>query len=58
MHILMPIFLIRQFSGEPRGVEGQQLAWVSSEELGSYELTPADKPLVPQLAAALVSSQD
>lgn len=34
---------------EPRPVEVQDLAWVPPERLGSYEILPADEPLVDRL---------
>ena len=38
-------------SGEPRGLDGQQLQWVSCQSLGSVGLLPADLPLIPALLA-------
>ena len=38
-------------SGEPRGLDGQQLQWVSCRSLGSVGLLPADLPLIPALLA-------
>lgn len=36
-----------------RGAEGQALAWVKPEELGSYEMPPADVPLIEPVLTAL-----
>jgi 8-oxo-dGTP diphosphatase len=36
--------------GEPRAVEVAQLAWVPPDELGRYEVLPADVALVARLA--------
>lgn len=44
-HLLMPVFLIRSWEGEVDGQEGQQLAWVSADEIGSYPAPAADLPL-------------
>jgi len=38
-------------SGEPRGLDGQQLQWVDCQSLGSVGLLPADLPLIPALQA-------
>lgn len=48
-HLLMPLFLCRRWTGTPRGVEGQALAWVRPNKLTDYDMPPADKPLVPLL---------
>jgi 8-oxo-dGTP diphosphatase len=34
---------------EPRGLEGQQLAWAGPEDLDRFTLLPADRPLVERL---------
>jgi 8-oxo-dGTP diphosphatase len=38
-------------SGEPRGLDGQQLQWVGCQSLGNVGLLPADLPLLPALQA-------
>ena len=38
-------------SGEPRGLDGQKLQWVSRQSLGNVGLLPADLPLIPALLA-------
>ncbi|KAI3425066.1 hypothetical protein D9Q98_008443 [Chlorella vulgaris] len=54
-HLLMPTFMCTEWQGQPRGEEGQQLAWVSAAELegGGYEMPAADIPLLPQVLAAM-----
>lgn len=52
-HLLMPLFICREWQGEPHGREGQALVWVSLDELNSYEMPPADVPLVEKLVAFL-----
>jgi 8-oxo-dGTP diphosphatase len=52
-HLLMPLYVCRRWSGEPKPAEGQRLAWVRGEELGGYEMPAADVPLVEPLLAAL-----
>jgi 8-oxo-dGTP diphosphatase len=38
-------------SGEPAGLDGQQLKWVDCQSLGRQRLLPADLPLIPALQA-------
>ena len=37
------------FSGQPRGLEGQALAWVPLHKLREYPMPPADVPVVAEL---------
>lgn len=37
------------FSGHPRGLEGQALAWVPLRKLADYPMPPADVPVVAEL---------
>ena len=46
-HLLMPVFLCRQWLGEITPHEGQEIAWVSSSDLANYPMPPADLPLIP-----------
>jgi len=48
-HLLMPLFLCRRWKGMPTPREKQTLAWVRPRDLTSYEMPPADKPLIPLL---------
>jgi len=52
-HLLMPLYLLRTWQGEPRPLEAQALAWAKPQELGSYAMPPADIPLVARLTARL-----
>lgn len=45
-HLLMPLYLCRRWQGRPEGREGQQLAWVAPQRLATYQMPPADLPLV------------
>jgi 8-oxo-dGTP diphosphatase len=47
-HLLMPVFMIREWEGEIEAKEGQQLAWVSASEIRSYPAPAADVPLFEQ----------
>jgi mutator protein MutT len=47
--VLIDMWVVRQYSGEPRGLEGQAVRWCSPDELESVELLPADGPIVAAL---------
>ena len=44
--VRLRFFRCRLIEGDPRGLEGQALAWVRPGELSAYELPPADAALV------------
>jgi 8-oxo-dGTP diphosphatase len=48
-HLLMPLFLCRQWEGDLSPREGQELKWVRASRLSDYPMPPADLPLVPML---------
>lgn len=48
-HLLMPLYICRKWEGTPSSREGQKLAWVKGADLRSYEMPPADIPLIPLL---------
>jgi 8-oxo-dGTP diphosphatase len=48
-HLLMPLFVCRQWKGRPTPREGQTLAWVPAPRLRDYPMPPADLPLIPLL---------
>lgn len=48
-HLMMPLYICRQWKGQVSGREGQELAWVKSARLGDYPMPPADIPLIPIL---------
>lgn len=47
-HLLMPVFMIRRWEGEVEAREGQQLVWVSAQEIRDYPAPAADLPLFEQ----------
>ncbi len=53
MHLLMPLYVVRRWSGAPRAVEAQAIAWAAPGDLDSYPMPPADAPLVAHLRGAL-----
>ncbi len=44
-HLLMPLYVCRQWDGELEAREGQELAWVRPNRLSGYDMPPADEPL-------------
>lgn len=48
-HLLMPLFLCRNWEGDVTPLEGQEVAWVRANRLASYPMPPADLPLIPWL---------
>jgi 8-oxo-dGTP diphosphatase len=47
--VLIDMWVVKRYRGEPSGLDGQALRWVSQEELESVELLPADGPIVAAL---------
>ena len=45
-HLMMPVYLCRKWKGEPTGLEGQAIAWVSVEDFDRYPTPPADVELM------------
>lgn len=45
-HLLMPLFLIRRWEGEPESREHKALKWVRPNQMRDYPMPPADVPLV------------
>lgn len=44
--VLLDVWEVSVFTGEPHGAEGQPLAWVSPRELLDYEFPAANQPIV------------
>jgi mutator protein MutT len=47
--VLLDVWVVRRFHGEPRGLDGQALRWCAPEELDRANLLPADAPIVAAL---------
>ncbi len=45
-HLLMPLYLIRRWEGEPESREHKALKWVRPRDMRTYPMPPADEPLV------------
>lgn len=52
-HLIMPLFAIRVWKGDPIPKEGQKLKWVTIQDLYTLEMPEADKPLISQLEAQI-----
>ena len=48
-HLLMPLYLCRNWEGDLIPREGQAIAWVRAARLRDYPMPPADEPLIPFL---------
>ena len=49
MHLLMPLYICRRWSGVARSCEGQTLRWTFPTDLLDLQMPPADAPLIPSL---------
>jgi mutator protein MutT len=47
--VLLDMWVVKRYSGEPRGLDGQALRWCTQDGLALAELLPADKPIVAAL---------
>ncbi len=45
-HLLMPLFGCRNWQGELKSLEHDELKWVRPVRLSDYPMPPADKPLI------------
>ena len=48
-HLLMPLFLIRRWEGEPEAREHTSIKWVRPNDMRNFPMPPADAPLVAYL---------
>lgn len=48
-HLLMPLYLIRRWDGEPESKEHKAIKWVRPVNMRDYPMPPADLPLVAYL---------
>jgi len=47
--VLLDVWVVRRYAGEPRGLDGQALRWCTQDELAAAPLLPADRPIVAAL---------
>ena len=48
--VLLDVHVVREWSGEARGLERQPLAWVSISGLSAYEFPAANTPIIEAIA--------
>ena len=48
-HLLMPLYICRNWEGDVTPREGQEITWVRAMHLSRYAMPPADLPLIPWL---------
>jgi mutator protein MutT len=47
--ILLDVWVVTRYRGEPHGLDGQELQWCTAEELAATTLLPADRPIITAL---------
>ena len=53
--VLLDVHVVRSFTGQPRGLENQPLAWVDPDRLCDYPFPAANVPIIEALQALLSS---
>lgn len=48
-HMLLLVYVVREWAGEPCALDAAALRWVRPEELYDLAMPPADTPLIPLL---------
>jgi 8-oxo-dGTP diphosphatase len=48
-HMILLLYLCREWVGEPRALDATALRWVRPDEMGALPMPPADEPLIPIL---------
>ena len=48
-HLLMPLYVCRQWDGQIVPQEGQETQWVRPRDMFGLDMPPADKPLIAML---------
>jgi 8-oxo-dGTP diphosphatase len=54
--VLLDFWLVSEFAGEARGVEGQPVEWVSAAALRDYQFPAANVPIVEALIERFIAS--
>ncbi|HEX8668473.1 MAG TPA: (deoxy)nucleoside triphosphate pyrophosphohydrolase [Allosphingosinicella sp.] len=52
-HMLLLLYLCREWRGTPQALDASALRWVRPIEMAELAMPPADEPLIPLLAALL-----
>src|SRR5690606_12054895 len=50
-HVRLDVWVVREFSGEPHGREGQQIRWCPLAEIGAMQFPAANLPIVKAVLA-------
>ena len=50
--VLLDVWWVRQFSGEPQGAEGQPLQWVAPHTLNDYPFPAANRAIIDAILSA------
>jgi 8-oxo-dGTP diphosphatase len=53
--VLLNVWWVDQFSGQPEGREGQPIRWVAAKDLLDYEFPAANKAIISAVIAALTT---
>ncbi|MEZ5536985.1 MAG: 8-oxo-dGTP diphosphatase MutT [Thiolinea sp.] len=48
-NIFLDVWLVREFSGEPRGCEGQEVCWFPKSDLSKLDFPAANSPIIDKL---------
>ncbi|MFT6956345.1 MAG: 8-oxo-dGTP diphosphatase [Halieaceae bacterium] len=51
--VLLDVYVVQEFSGEPKGLEGQPLEWVTETQLKIFEFPKANALIVEAVAVLL-----
>lgn len=52
-HVILLLYLIRNWKGTPQALDHQALQWVRTEDLPGFAVLPADRPLIAHLMCYL-----
>ena len=55
--VLLDIWVVERYEGEPRGMDGQALRWCTHDELAAADLLPADRPIVEALRSSCLAAR-
>lgn len=48
-HIIVYLYICREWDGIAQGAEGQKLKWLRPLDMRNYKILPANEPLIPTL---------
>ena len=51
--VFLDVYVVREFSGEPKGLEGQPLEWVAEGQLQNFEFPQANVPIADAVTVLL-----